>query len=283
MVVPDIFQTPTTLIYPPFNTVIFEEYFKRYITENNIKTDVDYLPVMWTNFYISRNFGNGDMKDLQQFINSLDRKKKYFTVIQYDDGILQDLSDLDIVVFGSGGGGSLKVPDKNLGISIPLMCLPNPNINRNRDRDILCSFIGVIQGRHIIREKIRDMYQHKFVIRENMGYNNFADMMERSIFSLCPRGYGATSFRICESLQYGSIPVYVYDKPWFPWNNRFDFNDIGISVHESEIEKIEDIIKSKTSSEIDTLLKNGADIYTKFFTYKDCSDEIIKYINGGIY
>jgi len=33
-----------------------------------------------------------------------------------------------------------------------------------------------------------------------------------SKFALCPRGYGKTSFRIQEALQYGAIPVYISDE-----------------------------------------------------------------------
>ena len=33
--------------------------------------------------------------------------------------------------------------------------------------------------------------------------------MRDSLFSLCPRGYGPTSFRLYESIQLGSIPVYI--------------------------------------------------------------------------
>ena len=103
--------------------------------------------------------------------------------------------------------------------------------------------------------------------------------MERSVFSLCPRGYGATSFRICESLQHGSIPIYVYDKDWTPWYDEFDFNLIGIKVHESEIHEIRNIITSKTKDDIHTLKKNGERIYAEYFDYEGCAKQIVKKLN----
>ena len=113
--VPVAFQVLTNHEYPPNNKMIFEEYFMNYFTENNVDTEYTYLPILWTNFYIGRNYGNSDMSDLQGYLDGLDRGKKYFTVIQYDDGVLQNIDDLDIFIFGSGGGGRKVVPYKNLG------------------------------------------------------------------------------------------------------------------------------------------------------------------------
>lgn len=275
---PKNFIVHTNHTYPPFNNIIFEDYFYNYMITNNIETERIYLPILWTNFYLSRGNGDGDMSDLQKFISSLDRSKKYYTVLQYDDGILQNLSDLDILVFCSGGGGMKNVPEKNLGISIPLMCRPNPNINKNKKRDILAGFVGALNGRHVVRDKMASELQNKkgVVVLQQYGYEMFSDVMERSIFSLCPRGYGATSFRICESLQYGSIPVYIYDKPWIPWKNEFNFEDIGILCHKDEIGGLYDKLTKKTELEITNYIKKGEEIYKEYFEYEGCAKKIIE-------
>lgn len=273
--VPKIFQISTNHEYPPHNKIIFEEWFRNWYINNNIVTELIYLPIFWTNFYISRKYGRADMSDLQNYLDKLDRNKKYFTIIQYDDGILQNIDDLNITIFGAGGGGKRIVPDKNLGSPIPLLCQSDFNINKNRKRDILCSFIGRFTKEYTIRNKIRQLYSEMFLIKDSIDYNTFIDIMERSIFSLCPRGYGATSFRICESLQHGSIPIYVYDKPWIPWKNEFNFKDIGILISEKEIPNILETIKSKTEEDIKRYVKNGEDIYKKYFTFEGCAKTII--------
>lgn len=277
---PKEFIIKTNHTYPPHNNMIFEEYFYNYMI-NNIEIDRIYIPILWTNFYLSRGNGSGNMQDIQKFLDNLDRSKKYFTVLQYDDGILQNLKDLDIQVFCAGGGGQKIVPDKNLGYPIPLLTKVSPNINLDQKRTILCSFVGAINGRHRIREKIRDLYSKNsnFFISESIGYPNFKNIMERSIFSLCPRGYGATSFRICESLQFGSIPVYVYDKPWIPWKDEFDFNDIGILIHEDDIKNIDSILRSKTEKDIKNYIEQGKIIYKEYFDYEGCSKKIIEKLN----
>jgi hypothetical protein len=272
--VPKIFQPVVRTEYPPQNKIPFEEYFMGYFNKWSIGIARTYLPVMWTTFYISRKYGTANMMDLQKFLDRLDRNKKYFTVIQYDDGILQDLKDLDILIFGAGGGGKKTLSERNLGIPIPLLCQPSLFIDKSKNRDLLCSFAGTIKN-HPIRQQIKNLYFNKFLVLDSVGYDQYISIMERSIFSLCPRGYGATSFRICESLQHGSIPVYVYDKPWIPFQDKFDFNEIGILVSEKQIPDILNIIKSKTKEDIEKYIDNGKRIYEEFFTFEGCAKTII--------
>ncbi len=273
--VPQVFQIRTNHEYPPHNTMIFEEYFLNYVTASTFHIERRYLPILWTNFYIGRNYGNSDMSDLQAYLNSLDRSKAYFTVVQYDDGVLQNIDDLDILVFGSGGGGAKKVPQKNLGYPIPLICSPSPNIHKGGERDILCSFVGAFdRGR--VRNKVKKLQDRPgFVIKSRVKYNEFEDIMERSTFSLCPRGYGATSFRICEALQRGSIPIYIYDDPWIPWKGEFSFSEIGVLVHEIEIMKVPDIINNISDSKIKRYREQGQKIYEEYFSFAGCAKKII--------
>src|ERR1043165_1445749 len=89
--------------YPPENDLIFEEWF--YHNFKNAHTERQYLPIFWTSYYVSKaRYGKDrsaiDM--LQRFLDGLDKRVKYFTVLQYDDGIINDISKLDIKIFGSG-------------------------------------------------------------------------------------------------------------------------------------------------------------------------------------
>ena len=267
--VPEIFITKTNHIYPPNNDVIYEEYFYNRFITNNVDTELCYLPVLWTNFYISRNYANSDMSDLQLFLDNLPRDKKYFTIVQYDDGIVNNLKDLDILIFSSGGVGHYPIPLIN-----------KPYLKMERDRDIFASFVGTINGRHRLREEMNSLLSSKpdYLISENLGFDKFKEIMERSIFSLCPRGYGKTSFRINESLNLGSIPVYIYDESWLPFNDEINFSDYGILIDKSSLPEIDNILKSIKSSEIEGLQKNGKFIYENYFLYESCFNNIIKKI-----
>lgn len=265
------FRPQINTTYPPYNFQLFEEYFFKIYTENNIDSERIYVPIFWTSLYVNRNYGQGDLSDVQSYLDNLDRDKKYFTIVQYDDNILNDLRDLDILIFAMGGYGKYR----DRCYAIPLNCLPPSNLQKN-NKDIFASFIG--SPTHQIRNKMNDILSSnsKYVISSSLGYNQFRDVMSRSLFSLCPRGYGQTSFRICESLQNESIPVYIYDDPLLPFDTEFDFNDIGIKVHIDEISRLDEILSSKSNSDIQKYVENGRIIYQKYFDYDGCFQSIIE-------
>lgn len=271
------FLAGTNHQYPPHNKIIFEEFFYNYVTKNNIETNRIILPIFWTNYYISKNYGTLNMQDLQEFISSLDKTKKYYTIVQWDDCILQELGDIDIKIFCQGGYGRYQ----EKCYPIPLNCCTLMNLSINQ-KDIFCSFMGVINGRHRIREKLKSVLScnKEYFISDSTQYNSFSDIMNRSIFSLCPRGYGQTSFRICEALQRQSIPVYVYDIPLIPFNDIINFNDYGILIEENQIENIDSILTSISEEKIKMLVDNGKEVYKKYYDFEGCAKRIVEIINN---
>lgn len=273
------FMIKTNHEYPPNNKVIFEEYFYNWFTTNKPNTKITYLPIFWTNYYISKDYAQQDISEINKFLDTLDKNKKYFTIIQWDDGIVNPFNYNNIYVFGQGGGGGRNGFTGHY--PIPLNCQPNPNI-KIQNKDIFASFIGVIYGRNnLIREKLHKKFSHEngYVFQNSITYDTFSDIMSRSIFSLCPRGYGATSFRICEALQHKSIPVYISDKPWIPFKNKVNFNDYGVVIDLKEIDNLDIILRSISKEEINRKIKFGEEIYKEYYSYEGCANKIINIIN----
>jgi hypothetical protein len=269
--VPSEFLLKTNHVYPPGNFEVFEEYFYRsFMDINSYSLNRVYLPIQWTSYYMSKDYGKDSMDDLQLYLDLLPRSLKYFTIIQWDDGIINDISKLDLQIFSSGGVGNIAIPLIN-----------QPYLKKSNTKDIFCSFVGAIKGRHRIREKIFDLYfdDKDFVISERVDFTMFSDIMSKSLFSLCPRGYGKTSFRICEALSVGSIPVYVYDDPWIPFEDFISFSNYGVLIKESDICNLKNILSSISDEEILNLQLNGSDVYNKYYTYDGCFHNIIKLIS----
>jgi hypothetical protein len=262
----DRFRPRNILVYPPGNNQTFEEYFYDEYLKSQKTFERIYIPIFWTNYYISKNYGKGDISELQSILDKLDRSKKYFTIVQYDDNILNEISDLDILIFSQGGWGRYK--DKCY--IIPLNC--QGNIVK-KEKDIFASFIG--RKTHKIRDLIFTNLKNKedFFISDSADYFTFKNIMSKSIFSLCPRGYGLTSFRICESLQSGSIPVYIYDEKFIPFEDEFDFNDIGVLIYINDIDKIDIILKNINN--VNDILHNGKLIYDNYFSYSGLYKSLI--------
>lgn len=273
---------PQNGIYPPYN---FEE-LEEYIYKNFRKSENDryeYLPVYFnsiTNLILNRN--QFDTR-INEYLSSLDRTKKYWTINQHDYGnepiqpyIEDSIKDLDIRFFFSS---------KNNGIPIPL--LSSHNIGSGKDwnqRTWFMSFMGVIKNRHPIREKIKSVLDNKsqVFISESLLYENFVETMKDTKFALCPRGNGATSFRIQEALQAGCIPVYISDEFILPFHQKYieyiPFTDYGVLIKSDEIENMEKILKDLSEEKIQIMREMGSIVLNKYYSYEGCLEMISKII-----
>jgi hypothetical protein len=269
-------------IYPPYhNGSYLEEYFFNRWNQENKKIDRNYIDIFWTNIYCNRSYNQNYFNfDIQKYLNdNLDYSKKYFTICQHDDGPFQDLPE-DTLIFSAGGNRT-----KGNIIPIPLLCGPIPEyIKPKVNKDIFASFVGSIthQLRHMMINAVKD--KSDYAIRAgswspNVPINNFQLFLEltsRSKFSLCPRGYGPSSFRMYEAFQLNSVPVYISDKHYLPWKDELNWNDFSILITENEIKYLDDILKSIDDNEYNRLLNNGKNVYKKYFTMEGMYQNIIK-------
>ena len=104
----------------------------------------------------------------------------------------------------------------------------------------------------------------------------FIDTTKRSKFTLCPRGYGAQSFRLYEVLQLNSVPVIVYDKDWFPFNDTINWNEFCVLVHVNELHLLKEKLVNINEEQYNTMLLKGKQIHKEFFTMERVSTNILK-------
>jgi hypothetical protein len=64
----------------------------------------------------------------------------------------------------------------------------------------------------------------------------YVDIMRRSSFVLCPRGYGSSSYRVFEALKMGRVPVVLSDAWIAPVGP--DWDACAVFVQEAEVEQI---------------------------------------------
>jgi hypothetical protein len=267
-------------VYPPYHTGKYlEEYFYEfYITNKNEfdKTGYTLIPIFWTNVYIT----NINRELIQPYLNALP-SGKYFTVSQHDDAVTETLPQ-NTLSFEAGG-------NKN-GIPIPLICSSlDKSLCAPAPKQLFCSFVGsVIHGS--LREQLyRNLHQDKdFYFSpqnwtpsvESSRLNHFIDITKQSIFTLCPRGYGAQSFRIYETLQLNSIPVIIYDKDWFPFNDIINWSEFSVLIPASEIHTIKERLSKISSEQQNEMLKNGKLVYEKYFTLNGACNQILNVLRN---
>jgi hypothetical protein len=276
--VPERFRPHINVDYPEGNSPIFEEWFYETELIDELATelgyrphfrDKEYLPVFWTSYWVNHRYGK-DMKakrDLQNFVNSLDKSKQYFTIVQYDDGPVIKLPP-NVKVFAMSG--------PRIDYPLPLICQPH-KYQFNEERDLFCNFIGRMT--YPVRKELMKILQGKtgYLTSSNpIPTEDFCRTLAKSVFTLCPRGYGQTSFRICEALQYGSIPVYISDDPIWPHND--DFSEYGVFVHSNIVNEVGEILRSIPGDEIKRKQANGRKIYNEKFSFQGCKELILSNI-----
>lgn len=260
------FKPSINVAYPPGNTPLFEEWMQTVweYKPPSIRTDREILPVNFTSYHVNNGYGKNEqaLRELQEFVDSLDRGKKWFSICQYDDSVLIDFKDLDVMRFEMS---------KNIGTPLPLMCQPHP-YQFSGYKKYLASFVG--SRTHPVRKELEKYKgRHEWYISfEPHSIEDYCRILHESVFALCPRGYGANSFRIAEAIQYGAIPVYISDEFIEPFG--VDFNTIGVKV----LDDSADSLYLLESTPITMMAEKAAKLpsfYKKYYTYEGCMERII--------
>ena len=166
--------------------------------------------------------------------------------------------------------------------------MPEDIQNINVKKDIFCSFVG--SNTHAVRNKLVEHLsgnkEYHISCKGVWQYNinkseldNFIDVTSRSKFTLCPRGYGKQSYRFSETIQLGSIPIYIYDNdPYLPFSNEIDYEDFSIVLNIENIHMLDDILKSKSDFEISSMIERGKEVYNEYFTLDKVCEKIISLV-----
>jgi hypothetical protein len=261
--------------YPPYHEGLYlEDRFYELYKERNIISNRFYIPVFWTTCYCENK-----IQGLQEAINRLNPNMKYFTVAQHDDAVREKLPK-DTICFNAGGNGG--------GIPIPLICssIKESRKPKVENRDIFCSFIGSLT--HPIRIDMYNVLKNdpKYYLRVGQwtssvsddNFQNFLDVTSRSTFALCPRGYGRSSFRLYEVMQLGTIPVFIYDDKWVPFEDEIDWNEFSVLIHSKYLNKIDEILSSYSEDRIEKMRNNLYKYWKENFTMEMVFDKIINRI-----
>tara|TARA_B110001452_G_scaffold256792_1_gene250454 strand:- start:233 stop:1387 length:1155 start_codon:yes stop_codon:yes gene_type:complete len=216
------------------------------------------IPIMlpWTDLWVRNNF-HYPAELLPALRKMLRPSVPYVTVVQNDEGLegkgeLKMASVPNILVISSGGYGHVPVPLLKQSES-PRAAPPM------RERPLFVSFLGSLgTAPHNLRARMRDAVASAantshFEYSVTMGLKpswaslllpwpldrlvswyagkpSWRDVMSHSQLSLCPRGFGRSSYHLSETVQMGRVPLYVYDDTaWVPYERLFK-QEIGLVV-----------------------------------------------------
>tara|TARA_B100002052_G_C15733449_1_gene529790 strand:+ start:52 stop:933 length:882 start_codon:yes stop_codon:yes gene_type:complete len=274
----------SVLNYPIHNKSIgIEGYFYNYYVNNKIKSELTYLPIQWTNYLVKNKYGK-EIEILNSFLSEIDfQNKKFFTITQYAGGPLVNLNNT--IVFSCGGMFNTPKNTNLSYITIPLLTEKQAPTFMSKKK-IKVGYLG--RNNHQIREELLKMYQHfdgykliNFLGTSASKKDNkmFRKLTSQSIFTLCPRGYGPTSFRLYESINLGSIPIYISDDFLLPYQDKIEWDKLALLIKHDDIdsihEKVEKILNSNKHIE---MLNYGRECNDKYFNMEYTSNYISEQI-----
>lgn len=293
-----------------------EEFAHHYITEytktTRILSSYHYLPVYWTAIGV---LGDATLKrELNEWLAKLMKNnphQMYWTIVQHCKGVRGacdvEFSPDRIRIFGTtrqpgkitnvpstkhGSSGITSVSVKmkpvskeRLHLVLPLICAPHPQPKTApKHRTVLASFIGSIEN-HPLRRRMERLLRGKngivieagdYKFTENM--HRFRDLMTDSVFALCPRGVGSTSFRFAEALQFGAIPVYISDIFSLPFPNEINWKNCCVTVTPDQLPQLYTRLQKITPAQIKAMQDYGKTVYQEYMTIEKACEHLIKYI-----
>jgi hypothetical protein len=120
------------------------------------------------------------------------------------------------------------------------------------------------------------IYRDSYHVDSNVIINNkntklaeekeYQEIMQRSRYSLCPRGSSASSVRFWESIHAQAIPVLISDNWVLP---EWDWENTVVRINERDFNKmkyndIEDLLNSISSEEEEKMRQNCVKAYKQF-------------------
>lgn len=288
--VPQEFLPDMNLVYPPHqgNNPLIEKRCFDYFAFNleKIESDYIYLPIQWTAYHLINGYGQ-NVQPLINYYNAVREQlpdEKFFTVVQYDGGTLVELENCK--VFAASGKFSSPLGKNSEYEPVPLLCDPHPEYPRE-DRQYKAVFCG--RRTHELREKMFDVlgnidgyhiYETPSAAINQGDVDTFRDLLNDSIFGLCPRGYGPASFRFYETIQMGCIPIYISNEFWIPFRQFIDWNKLCVMVDENQIHHIPGIVDELISSgKYKEMLDYGKTCYNEYLCWDGAVKTIEKIIS----
>lgn len=272
--------------YPPHHSGdhLEEAFVKFWLKEGT--GDRKLIPIHWTAVYnhrVKEGLDPGSpnhilRQELKTYLRSLPREGKYFVVCTHDDAPSEELPP-NTQVFAAGGNAN------KIDVPIPLTCGPHLEV-LDPVRTIPMSFVGSVT--HPIRQTLLmsvngkpGVYLQVSEWQENISSEKsqtFKQITQNSMFSLCPRGYGATSYRLYEAMQLGSVPVYVSDKHLLPWNDELDWNSFCVILKPEQISDIFELTFGIGNKKLREMQTNLDEIWKKHFSIEASCKHILKRI-----
>jgi hypothetical protein len=291
------------MIYSYFEDIFpYDKFPVEYLCFQKLKDerDINYIAIPWTQILNSNWLDFPNKQPMQYYINEISKlnieQKNNFTICQHDDYMRL----IDIFKFLNINTVFSPLHDKNNFITkginiIPIAFTCSFNFDDTKNKNIPVSFVGTYTSHPIRGRMLNKINGNNIIYRDSyhIDSNSFSienyrkkeeeeykDILERSRFSLCPRGSSPSSVRFWESLAAGSIPILISDDWVLP---EWDWSNTIISIPEDEFDNLSyiDIINiiDKIPQDKEELMKQNCLKAYRQFGQNNFKNYIKKLIN----
>lgn len=238
------------------------------LTSNPATADWHYLPVYWTRWHLNHDYAKSGIGELQRIVDkSLIDPKKTFTICQYDDGPIVNVSDSQVMLASRKGKVGIDIPLLSKSLRVPFV---KPR------KTITASFMGRLST-HPIRgsmyEKVASI-QDIEIVNDSLSTKEYVLSMLKSYVALCPRGYGGSSFRFFEAMQLGIAPFLIGDIDVRPFKSSINWDQI--SFYTSNPENIQSILDNHSKKELKEMGQKAKKVWQHDLQYQEWCNLALK-------
>jgi len=269
---------PTSMMarYPEHNDfygveqdfLLFLQNHKELITHNWQEARWHYLPVFWTHWLVSHDYGKRDLDKLQQEVNRciLDDSRT-FTICQYADGPLVDVGLTSVF---------LSSRNTERGIDIPCLCTPHKKPSRLPAKKYIASFVGRLSTGEVRRQMAKNLegYSDVLIIDNGNGTDYFVQTMLESYIALSPRGYGGGSFRFYEAMQLGIVPFLIGDIDTRAFKDFINWDEV--SFYAPDASDIAERLRRMNKQQLLQMGAKAAKVWAEELSYQNWCRYVIK-------
>jgi hypothetical protein len=138
---------------------------------------------------------------------------------------------------------------------------------------------------HTLRRRMRELLTTKFQNRSVFSFssNQWKEFYSASKVVLCPRGVGRNSFRLCEVLQMGMIPLYIYtDFIWLPYYDSINWSSFGFVAQFNELENVlRRLSEELTTEKVNEMRAKVRSLWDTHWSSKAVIQQIFKLLQTG--
>ena len=144
------------------------------------------------------------------------------------------------------------------------------------DRPLLYSFLGTFEHRFLPETHVRtrmarlqgsapEMFvgtrlenELRARLRPHPDADDYELLARNSIFTLAPAGYGRSTYRFFQSIQWGSVPVMLSDDYVTPFAESIPWDSFTLTIPERELDRVDEIIRGIPPERIEAFRRNLA-------------------------